>query len=197
MIIKSGYQTSVFLKSLGMCESSTCVYACVNHSSRFAEISPNPHKKSKFSPLLCCAKQKTKKAKVDSTPCIGRTGEVWENNLRSISRLLLMVSTSSSSQLCLSGGWTGLYSLHKQCALQILLQIYSPHSLTSSSFSRSPKNDLLPKIFSYSQTKGPFSTAELEGMFNEVEIVISTRGSSPLNTCRPTGASRLAESKRN
>ena len=68
MIIKSGYQTSVFLKCLGMCESSTCVYACVNHSSRFAEISSNPHKKSKFSPLLCCAKQKKEeeKSKLDS-----------------------------------------------------------------------------------------------------------------------------------
>merc|ERR1712107_532459 len=28
-VIPTGYQTSVFLKSLGMCESSTCVYACV------------------------------------------------------------------------------------------------------------------------------------------------------------------------
>ena len=131
MIIKSGYQTSVSLKSLGMCESSTCVYACVNHSSRFAEISSNPHKKSKFSPLLCCAKQKTKKTKVSSTPCIGRTGEVWENNLRSLSRLLLMASTSSSSQLCLSGGWTGLYSLHKKmCAADFTSNILSllPHS---------------------------------------------------------------------
>ena len=126
MIIKSGYQTSVFLKCLGMCESSTFVYACVNHSSRFAEISSNPHKKSKFSPLLCCAKQKKEEEKISSTPCIGRTGEVWENNLRSLSRLLLMASTSSSSQLCLSGGWTGLYSLHKKmCAADFTSNILS------------------------------------------------------------------------
>ena len=114
--------------SLGMCEpeSSTCVYACVNHSGRFAEISSNPHKKLKFSPLLCCAKQKTIKARASTTSCVGRTGEVWKNNLRSISRLLLMASTSSSSQLCLSGGWTGLYSLYKKmCAADFTSNILS------------------------------------------------------------------------
>ena len=73
MIIKSLYQTSVFLKSLGMCEpeSSTCVYACVNHSGRFAEISSNPHKKLKFSPLLCQAKDDKSKSKHDFV--------CWEN----------------------------------------------------------------------------------------------------------------------
>ena len=113
---------------------SLSVWECVNHPPVFMHVLIIVVDLQKFhqiptksqSSVHCCAVPSKRQKKGSSTPCIGRTGEVWENNLRSLSRLLLMASTSSSSQLCLSGGWTGLYSLHKKmCAADFTSNILS------------------------------------------------------------------------